>query len=206
MASSINASTAGAGGVITTADNSGVLNIQTAGTTALTISAAQAATFASTVAVASTIGVGGATPATSGAGITFPATQSASADANTLDDYEEGTWTPTATSQTGSITAYASSGTYTKIGRTVFVNGTISLTTVGTAGGTLSAGGLPFVTTSFANGRPAIFLVRENAATGVMYGGWADGGNSVFSIATLTFGAIVWTNNYAYTFSFTYQV
>lgn len=51
MASSINASTAGAGGVITTADNSGVLQVQTAGTTALTISAAQAATFAGTVAI-----------------------------------------------------------------------------------------------------------------------------------------------------------
>jgi hypothetical protein len=40
---------------------------------------------------ATTVGVGGATPAASGAGITFPATQSASTDANTLDDYEEGT-------------------------------------------------------------------------------------------------------------------
>ena len=38
---------------------------------------------------ATTIGVGGATPAASGSGISFPATQSASSDANTLDDYEE---------------------------------------------------------------------------------------------------------------------
>jgi hypothetical protein len=41
MASSINASTSGAGGVITTADSSGVLNIQTAGTTAVTVDASQ---------------------------------------------------------------------------------------------------------------------------------------------------------------------
>ena len=41
MASSINASTSGAGGVITTADNSGILNIQTAGTTAITVDASQ---------------------------------------------------------------------------------------------------------------------------------------------------------------------
>jgi hypothetical protein len=41
------------------------------------------------------ISVGGAAPTTSGTGITFPATQSASTNANTLDDYEEGTWTPT---------------------------------------------------------------------------------------------------------------
>ena len=37
MASSINAATAGAGGVITTADNSGVLNLQSGGVTVATI-------------------------------------------------------------------------------------------------------------------------------------------------------------------------
>ena len=41
MASSINASTSGAGGVITTADNTGILNIQTAGTNAVTVDASQ---------------------------------------------------------------------------------------------------------------------------------------------------------------------
>ena len=49
---------------------------------------------------------GGSTSAT-GTGIAFPATQSASSDANTLDDYEEGTWTPTysgSTSGTGTHT------------------------------------------------------------------------------------------------------
>jgi len=41
MASSINASTSGAGGVITTADNTGILNLQTAGTNAVTVNASQ---------------------------------------------------------------------------------------------------------------------------------------------------------------------
>ena len=45
------------------------------------------------VALAGNIGLGGATPSTSGTGITFPATASASTNANTLDDYEEGTFT-----------------------------------------------------------------------------------------------------------------
>ena len=45
MASIINASTSGAGGVITTADSSGVLQLQTGGTTAISISAAQAVTL-----------------------------------------------------------------------------------------------------------------------------------------------------------------
>ena len=49
MASSINASVSGAGGVITTADNTGILNIQTAGTTAITVNASQNTTFAGTV-------------------------------------------------------------------------------------------------------------------------------------------------------------
>ena len=83
-----------------------------------------------------TIGVGNATPSASGAGITFPATQSASTDANTLDDYEEGTFTLTISS--GSVTGL---GSYIKIGKqvTVFVD----LTAI-TGGGTqLSA--LPFL-------------------------------------------------------------
>ena len=41
MASSIDASTSGAGGVITTADNTGILQLKTAGTTAVTVDASQ---------------------------------------------------------------------------------------------------------------------------------------------------------------------
>jgi hypothetical protein len=62
------------------------------------------------------------TPTTSGTGITFPATQSASSDANTLDDYEEGTWTATWTSATPPTTPPTATGTYTKIGRVVTVS------------------------------------------------------------------------------------
>lgn len=70
-----------------------------------------------------TIGVGGATPAASGAGISFPATASASSDANTLDDYEEGFFTPTlvGTSTAGVTTYNNQNGFYTKIGRQVTV-------------------------------------------------------------------------------------
>jgi hypothetical protein len=83
------------------------------------------------------IGVGGAIPS-SGTGVSFPATQSASSDVNTLDDYEEGTWTPVLTAQTGSITSYTTSnGTYTKIGNTVSIQVLVSITNVGSASGTL---------------------------------------------------------------------
>ena len=71
--------------------------------------------------VLNTIGVGNATPSSSGAGITFPATQSASSDANTLDDYEEGTWTPTDGSG-ASLSITFNNARYTKIGRLVYVS------------------------------------------------------------------------------------
>lgn len=48
--------------------------------------------------------------------VTFPATQITSANPNTLDDYEEGTWTP---AQAG-VTLTVGSAAYTKIGRQVF--------------------------------------------------------------------------------------
>jgi hypothetical protein len=104
-----------------------------------------------------TISVGNATPSASGAGITFPATQSASSDANTLDDYEEGTWTPVFIAQTGTlgtVTYENRNATYTKIGNTVFITCTFytSAFAAGTGTGDLLIGGLPFTTASGNNG------------------------------------------------------
>jgi hypothetical protein len=91
-----------------------------------------------------TIGVGNATPSVSGSGITFPATQSDSSDANTLDDYEEGTWSAVVTAETGSITTYAiDSATYTKTGNTVFVYVRFTVSNKGT-GSNFVVSGLPF--------------------------------------------------------------
>jgi hypothetical protein len=81
--------------------------------------------------------------ATSGQ-IKFPATQSASSDANTLDDYEEGTWTPVATATSGSFTTVNTEGTYTKIGRQVTVCFTVYIVDKGTAAGYVGMTGLPF--------------------------------------------------------------
>ena len=72
-------------------------------------------------------------------GITFPATQVASADANTLDDYEEGTWTP---SVGGTATYSIQLGRYTKIGNIVHVE--FMLTSNGGAGASNAITGLPF--------------------------------------------------------------
>ena len=75
-----------------------------------------------------------------GTGITFPATQSASSDANTLDDYEEGTWTP---SVGGTATYNSQSASYTKVGRLVTVNFNLQVNTLGT-GSAQFISGLPF--------------------------------------------------------------
>ena len=69
----------------------------------------------------------GGTTSANGIGITFPATQSASTNANTLDDYEEGTWTPSVGSfinLTG--TPSLTTSLYTKIGNKCFMEASVS--------------------------------------------------------------------------------
>jgi hypothetical protein len=96
------------------------------------------------------VGVG-VTPAGTGgclqlkSGITFPATQVASSDANTLDDYEEGTFTPIVQGSTaaGVGTYSTQTGRYTKIGRLVTVEIYI-VWSAHTGTGNLQIEGLPF--------------------------------------------------------------
>lgn len=96
----------------------------------------------------------------------FPATQVPSADANTLDDYEEGTWTPNFTFVTpGNLTKVFSfqQGFYTKIGRMVnFSFGLVTSTfTHTTASGNLSITGLPFATLNNSNYRSYTSLLFQ---------------------------------------------
>lgn len=76
--------------------------------------------------------------------IKFPATQNPSADANTLDDYEEGTWTPTDTSGAG-LTFTTPSGTYIKVGSLVSITGQVIYPITASGSGT-QIGALPFTT------------------------------------------------------------
>lgn len=81
--------------------------------------------------------------------IKFPATQNPSTDPNTLDDYEEGTFTPTieGTTLAGVGTYSTQTGRYTKIGRVVTVE--IYLTwSAHTGTGNLRVAGLPFASSS----------------------------------------------------------
>jgi hypothetical protein len=97
-----------------------------------------------------------------GTGITFPATQSASSDANTLDDYEEGTWTPATPG--GSYVFSTVSGKYTKIGNVVYIGFTVRFSTVGTNASAVVFGGLPFAANT-----PGTSAAREGTSTGAMY-------------------------------------
>ena len=111
------------------------------------------------------LGVGASTPS-SGTGITFPATQSASSDANTLDDYEEGTFTPSVSAASGSYTTVTATGKYVKVGRLVTIRMRVNITTNGTASNAMILGNIPFPTTDnndFGGG------TREDVGTGYAY-------------------------------------
>lgn len=120
----------------------------------ITLSTASATTLLERVRIdsAGRVLVGTSTANTSGAklqtsdGLTFPATQVASADPNTLDDYEEGLWTPTCvgSSTAGTYTVSITSATYTKVGNqvTVWASFGFSVATGGT--GSVRLSGLPF--------------------------------------------------------------
>jgi hypothetical protein len=70
---------------------------------------------------------------------------SGTSSSNTLDSYEEGTWTPTVTSSGGTITSVTSEiGTYTKIGRLVTLQYQFNIATLGTASGNIIVSGRPF--------------------------------------------------------------
>jgi hypothetical protein len=205
MAVTINASTTA--GLVNTADTSGVLALQTAGTTAVTVNASQVVSIGTT-------NVGGTlnTTTTSGnwgvliydgtnnasmlqfrnnagaaagdislssagatsllissvAGVNFPATQVASANANTLDDYEEGTWTATmvpSTSGTITLSNFNKDGTYTKIGRTVTINAALKVSSVSSPVGYFTIQGLPFSGGAGATFRCSISILGDAMET-----------------------------------------
>jgi hypothetical protein len=94
----------------------------------------------------------------------FPATQVVSSDVNTLDDYEEGTWTPVVTAATGTITTYTALGRYTKIGRLVYYTINITITTNGT-GASVGYATIPFTAESNSSG-----IGRSTNLGGMVYG------------------------------------
>ena len=103
-----------------------------------------------------------------GTGITFPATQSASSNANTLDDYEEGTWTPGQGNLTLSAGTFVSSGTYTKIGRTVYFTYIVTTNDPATQTVSISASGATALNLPFAEAFSGTSTAYDYSSVGVV--------------------------------------
>ena len=105
---------------------------------------------------------------TAGKGIDFTVTTSGSGTMTSelLADYEEGTWTPDQGSGLTVVGTFSSTGTYTKIGRQVTIQGTVSgSTSIAIAGGaSVISSNLPF------SSSPAFIGVAGNAALTVTVG------------------------------------
>lgn len=160
---SVDEGSAGATGIIIGAGNSSTVN--------------EVARFSSDkkTTLAGVLDISGATAGN----IVFPATQVASAGANTLDDYEEGTWTPSYQGSTTNptVTYTAQEGKYTKIGDTVHIWGRIVINTITGGSGYLIISGLPFVCgaaesnrAGFVVGITQSWVANSAPQTGVMIG------------------------------------
>lgn len=78
--------------------------------------------------------------------IHFPATHTPSTNPNTLDDYQEGSWTPVLGGQGGTSgqTYSVQFGRYVKIGKFVWAFYSLTLSAKGTITGVVQVQGLPF--------------------------------------------------------------
>jgi len=132
--------------------NAAALKVADSGTIGTT-STANAMTIASN---GDTTFVGNLVIGTAGKGITFSATNSpaqnaGSGSSNTLDNYEEGTWTPVITFSSGSQTFHSGSvlGQYTLVGRKVTAFCEFAISDLdGANTNTLRIDGMPFNVTS----------------------------------------------------------
>ena len=113
-----------------------------------------------------------------GGQIAFPSTQSASANANTLDDYEVGTFTPTIAEYATPSNAMSTSsalGSYVKIGDMVSVSVFLNINGNGSATNVaMGVHGLPFTTENVAT-RPALAIGEQynlNLNSGGSLAGW----------------------------------
>ena len=124
--------------------------------------------------------------------------------------YEEGTWTPTMTSGSGTITTQSSYGYYTKIGNSVTVLVAVAISNGGTASGVGTINGLPFTpqtvtSLSSGGGRAATASFREDGLTGNWYFGYVISNNTQIVVSSSTNGALSWTNTVCYVASFVYR-
>ncbi len=171
------------------------------------------------VTVSNTVGEGDPTIALvttplplTGGQIAFPATQNPSANVNTLDDYEEGTFTPVISFGGASvgITYSTQSGVYTKIGNLVVLNVFMVMTSKGSSTGNAVFSGMPF-----SAGLPAFacmcgYYAGMSGLTGavslVSQSGTAMSINQTGAVTVNPLADTNFSNTSAIAFDFSYQV
>ena len=136
-----------------------------------------------------TLNGGNVVPATAAKGVNFTAnTPAAGKTSQLLNWYEEGTWTPSTAFATF-VGAASSSGTYTRVGRQVTVNGTLTGATSVTVGASgILTTSLPFNASYDAIGSMA---ASTNTASGVVRvtGPYVVAVTTIASVTSITFTA-----------------
>lgn len=128
-----------------------------------------------------TLGVGNLAFGTANKGIDFSANAHAAGMTSELfNDYEEGTWTPTVTSTSGTITSFGTrQGFYTKIGRQVTLWGSIEVTNNGTGAGSISVASLPYTPATSTLGGNGYIGSGYNTSSGALLGARATSGGTI---------------------------
>jgi hypothetical protein len=102
-------------------------------------------------------------------GISFPATQSAQSDANTLDDYEQGTWSNSiavaGSGTAGTYTIANANGYYTKIGNQVTCWASFGFSAASGGTGNVRISGLPFSYKANSSIAGSIFTISVDTTT-----------------------------------------
>ena len=153
------------------------------------------------VASDSNVGVGTTAPAVkldvvgdirSSTGILFGTDTAA---ANLLDDYEEGTWTMGISFGGASVgVTYAlNTGTYTKIGRQVTVNGLMALSSKGSSTGSAKITGLPFPIGGAQSNYPTANLRMEFVTFANQFQAYGDPASATITVQEITEAGVVTT-------------
>ena len=139
----------------------------------------------------------------SGHGIDFSATSDGSGTdtSELLDDYEEGTFTPTLSIGGTPLASYAGSGRYTKIGRKVYIEGTVRRNTTAGASGSLLVNALPYTSLNANSigvmGAGTLWIDQGNSSSDTVAHVYLAGGNTYFQGVTSTSTGARASNRYA---------
>jgi hypothetical protein len=119
--------------------------------------------------------------------IRFPASPDSSSNANTLDEYQEGTWTPVLRFGGTGISSYTNQGGfYTKIGNVVMAQCRVTVSSIGGATGDTTITGLPFSAGSGTR-QAAVSFTNGGAITFVGYPtGYVAAGASTINLGDVT--------------------